>query len=131
LVTRNMEERKVLADMKDTIAEELNVKDVIFHEREDELVEYKAKANFRVLGKQLGKDMKAAAAQIAQLSGEQIAEILSGEKLVFDVAGKSVELDSENVVVDRIEKDGLKVVNDGTLTVGLDTKITELLSKEG
>lgn len=131
LVTRNLEERKVLADMKDTIAEELNVKDVIFHEREDELVEYKAKANFRVLGKQLGKDMKAAAAQIAQLTGEQIAEILSGEKLVFDVAGKSVELDSENVVVDRIEKDGLKVVNDGTLTVGLDTKITDSLSKEG
>ncbi len=131
LVTRDAEERKVLADMKDTIAEELNVKNVIFHEREDELVEYKAKANFRVLGKQLGKDMKAAAGQIAQLTSEQITEILSGGKLVFDVAGRSVELDSENVIVDRIEKDDLKVINDGTLTIGLDTKITDALNKEG
>ncbi|MBQ3686536.1 MAG: isoleucine--tRNA ligase, partial [Treponema sp.] len=94
-------------------------------------VEYKAKANFRVLGKQLGKDMKAAAGQIAQLTSEQIAEILGGGKLVFDVAGRSVELDNENVIVDRIEKDDLKVINDGTLTVGLDTKITDSLSKEG
>ena len=63
LVTRNAEEKKVLSDMQNTIAEELNVKNVIFHEREDELVEYKAKANFRVLGKQLGGKMKAAAAE--------------------------------------------------------------------
>ena len=131
LVTRNIEEKKVLAEMEDTIAEELNVKKVIFHEREDELVEYKAKANFRVLGKQLGKGMKEAAAEIARLSDEQIAAILDGKALSITVGEQNIDLTCENVMVDRIEKDNLKVINDGTLTVGLDTKISDELKKEG
>ncbi|HBG66041.1 MAG TPA: isoleucine--tRNA ligase [Treponema sp.] len=131
LVTRNGEEKKVLAAMQDTIAEELNVKQVIFHEREDELVEYSAKANFRVLGKQLGAKMKLAAAEIAKLGGEHIAQILDGKPVSVKVDGADVALDAENVVVERKEKENLKVVNDGTLTVGLDTKITDILKKEG
>lgn len=131
LVTRNAEEKKVLSDMQDTIAEELNVKNVIFHEREDELVEYKAKANFRVLGKQLGGKMKAAAAEIAKLSSGQIEQILDGKSVSVKVDGEDVALSQENVLVERFEKEDLKVINDGTLTVGLDTKITDELKKEG
>ena len=119
LVTRNPDEKKVLQDMEDTIAEELNVKKVIFHEREDELVEYKAKANFRVLGKQLGPKMKLAAAEIEKLSNEQIAAILDGQKLSISVQDQDVDLSSENVIVERFEKEDLKVINEGTLTVGL------------
>ena len=117
--------------MEDSIREELNVKKVEFHDREDELVEYKAKANFKVLGKELGPLMKAAASIIASLNSEQIQSILEGTKLTIDVEGKSVELDEEKVIVERFEKDNLKVLNDGTLTVGLDSKITDELKKEG
>ena len=131
LVTRNAEEKKVLAEMEDAIREELNVKKVVFHDREDELVEYKAKANFKVLGKELGGLMKAAATKIAALGQEEIQSILDGSKLALDVEGKSVDLTEEKIIVERIEKEGLKVVNDGTLTVGLETNITDELKKEG
>ena len=131
LVTRNSQERNVLEDMKDTIAEELNVKAVVFHEREDELVEYKAKANFRTLGKELGSKMKAAATVIQALSTEQIEKIIVGEPVSIDVDEQEVELNADKVIVERFEKENLKVVNDGTLTVALDTKITEELKKEG
>ena len=131
LVTRNSDEKRVLAEMEDSIREELNVKKVEFHDREDELVEYKAKANFKVLGKELGPKMKAAASIIMTLSSEQIQSILEGTKLTIDVDGTSVELNEEKVIVERLEKDGLKVLNDGTLTVGLDSKITDELKKEG
>ena len=131
LVTRNAEERKVLEGMIDTIREELNVKEVIFHEREDELVEYKAKANFKVLGKELGAKMKAAAEKIVELKNEAIADILNGKKVSVDVDGQNVDLNTEKIIVERIEKEDLKVVNDGTLTVGLDTKVTDELKKEG
>ena len=131
LVTRNSDEKRVLAEMEDSIREELNVKKVEFHDREDELVEYKAKANFKVLGKELGSKMKAAASIIMTLSSEQIQSILEGTKLTIDVDGTSVELNEEKVIVERLEKDGLKVLNDGTLTVGLDSKITDELKKEG
>ena len=131
LVTRNPNEKTVLAEMQDTIAEELNVKKVEFHDREDELVEYKAKANFKVLGKELGPLMKKAAGIIAGLSSEQIQAILDGSKVTIDVDGTSVDLTEEKVLVDRFEKDDLKVLNEGTLTVGLDSKVTDELKKEG
>jgi len=131
LVTRDANEKRVLAEMEDSIREELNVKKVEFHDREDELVEYSCKANFKVLGKELGPKMKAAAAVIQTLTSEQIQSILEGTSLTIDVDGTSVELTAEKVIVDRSEKDGLKVLNDGTLTVGLDSKITDELKKEG
>lgn len=131
LVTRNEDEKRVLAEMEDSIREELNVKKVEFHDREDELVEYKCKANFKVLGKELGPKMKKAASVIQELSSEQIQSILEGTNLSIDVDGTPIELNSEKILVERLEKDGLKVLNEGTLTVGLDSKITDELKKEG
>ena len=131
LVTRDPEERKVLESMVDAIAEELNVKKVNFHEREDELVHYSAKANFRVLGKELGSKMKVAAGIIATLKNEQISDILSGKNVEIDVEGQKVELNTEKIIVERTEKEDLKVLNDGTITIGLETKVTDELKKEG
>ena len=131
LVTRKAEEKTVLQEMLDSIKEELNVKNVIFHDRDDELVEYKAKANFKVLGKELGGLMKEAASQIASLANNAIQSILDGSKFTIEVGGKSVDLTEDKIIVDRIEKEDVKVINEGTLTVGLDTKITDELKKEG
>nr|MCR5172383.1 isoleucine--tRNA ligase [Treponema sp.] len=131
LVTRDAAERKVLENMQDTIAEELNVKKVIFHEREDELVSYSAKANFRTLGKELGPKMKLAAGVIATLDGSKISDILGGKAVTIDVEGQKVELNTDKIIVERTEKENLKVLNDGTITIGLDTKVTEELKKEG
>lgn len=75
--------------------------------------------------------MKSVASEIVKLSSEQIQSLLDGRKLSVDVNGKVIELDSEKVIVERIEKQDLKVLNDGTLTVGLDSKITDELKKEG
>jgi len=131
LVTRDADERKVLEEMKDTIAEELNVKFVEFHDKESDLVEYSAKANFKVLGKMLGPKMKAAAAEIVKLSGSEIAAIVDGGTASIKVDGEDVTLNAETIIVERKEKEDLKVINEGTLTVALDTKVTEELKKEG
>ncbi|MCM1321147.1 MAG: isoleucine--tRNA ligase [Bacteroides sp.] len=130
-VTRNPEEKAVLLEMEESIREELNVKKVVFHEREDELVVYRAKANFRTLGKELGSLMKAASAAIAELGQESVQSILSGSTLSLDVQGTAVELNADKIIVERLEKDNLKVINDGTLTVALDAEITEELRLEG
>jgi isoleucyl-tRNA synthetase len=131
LVTRVAEERAVLSAMEDILREELNVKSVLFRENEEELVEYSAKANFRVLGKSLGKDMKVAAAAIETLSPESIVEILAGRSVDIEIPGRLVRCDAESVEVRRIEKPGLKVLNEGTLTVALDTIVTPELLREG
>ncbi len=131
LVTRNPEEKTVLLEMEESVREELNVKEVIFHDKEEDLVEYSAKANFRVLGKELGTSMKIAAAQIEMLTSLEIQSILDGSTLSIEVEGVTVELTAEKIIINRIEKANLKVVNEGTLTVGLDTEVTEELQLEG
>lgn len=131
LVTKNQEEKASLLEMLDIIKEELNVKDAILREDEEQLVEYSAKANFRVLGKELGKDMNTAATIIEQLGNKEIMSLLEGNTLVIDVAGRSVPINSDKVVINRIEKANLKVINEGSLTVALNTDITEELFDEG
>jgi isoleucyl-tRNA synthetase len=131
LVTRDPRERAVLLEMEDIIREELNVKEVIFRDDEEDLVSYKAKANFRVLGKELGKDMKQGAEIIENLEPRQIAGLLDGSSLVIEVAGKSIEITKDKVDVRREERAGLKVINEGTLTVALDAEITRTLLDEG
>ncbi len=131
LVTRDPAEKKVLVEMEEIVREELNVKNVVFRDNEEDLVEYQAKANFRVLGKELGKDMKVAAERIEALSQAEIQGLLEGAVLAIEVAGRTVELTTDKLDVRRLEKANLRVVNEGSLTVGLDTEVTEELSKEG
>ncbi len=130
-VTRNADEKTVLLSMEESIREELNVKKVVFHEREDELVEYKAKANFRTLGKELGPLMKEASALIAGLDQRSIQSVLDGAVLSIEIGGKPIELTQDKIIVERFEKSTLKVINEGTLTVALDSEITEELRLEG
>jgi isoleucyl-tRNA synthetase len=131
LVTKDSGERAVLEEMADLLREELNVKEVVFRDDEEELVDYSAKANFRSLGKELGKDMKAAAELIERLPAKDIAAILAGKPVAIEVMGKRVELSPEKVEVRRSEKAGLKVQNEGSLTIALDTAIDRALLEEG
>ncbi len=134
LVTRDKAEKTILYEMSEIIAEELNVKEVIFRENEEDLVEYNAKANFKVLGRELGKDMKAAAARIEQLSVSEITSLMEGATLNIEFDGKdktTLDLNSDSIVIQRSEKEGLKVLNEGSLTVALDPEITDELLKEG
>ncbi len=136
LVTRNLDEKNALVEMADIIREELNVKELIFSDNEEALIEYEVKANFRVLGKELGKDMKAAAARIAALSHDEIRSVIEGATLSIDVtcddkSVRSIDITADKLDIRRNEKAALRVLNEGTLTVGLDTEITRELKLEG
>jgi isoleucyl-tRNA synthetase len=134
LVTRDRAEKTILYEMSEIISEELNVKEVIFRDNEEELVEYSAKANFKVLGRVLGKDMKTAAARIEQLTPSEITSLMEGATLSIEFKGQehtNLDLTADSIAVQRSEKEGLKVFNEGSLTVALDPEITEELLKEG
>ncbi|MBQ3647752.1 MAG: isoleucine--tRNA ligase [Spirochaetia bacterium] len=131
LVTKDPVEKVILQEMESIIAEELNVKEISIRDNEEELVEYSCKANFRVLGKELGKDMKAGADIISKFGGDEIRSLLDGATLAIDVNGKSYDITKDEIVVTRTEKGNLKVMNEGSLTIGLDTTITLELKQEG
>jgi isoleucyl-tRNA synthetase len=136
LVTRSPDEKSALLEMAEIIREELNVKNVSFSDNEEDLVEYSVKANFRALGKTLGKDMNAAAARIEALSQDEIRGLLEGASLSLDVAlegggTRAVEITADKLDIRRNEKANLRILNEGTLTVGLDTELSAELSMEG
>jgi isoleucyl-tRNA synthetase len=131
LVTKDQRERAVLREMENIIRDELNVKDVVFRENEEELVSYSAKANFRVLGKQLGKSMKNVAGRIAAFSPDEIQSLIDGATLSLEVDDRTLDIDISSVIVERHEKENLRVLNEGSLTVALDAEITEELYQEG
>lgn len=131
LVTKDVEEQSILQEMESIIREELNVKQVIYRDNEEDLVVYSAKANYKVLGRQLGKDMKEVANLIGALSMEEISSILNGEPLSLTYSNGAIDLDENAIVIQRTEKENMKVLNEGNLTVGLDSEMTKELLLEG
>jgi isoleucyl-tRNA synthetase len=131
LVTRDRDERNILIEMEDIVRDELNVKEVIYRDNEEDLVEYRAGANYRVLGKQLGKHMKDAAAKIQALSGPEIVSLMEGATLSMDLGERVFDLTIDGVTIQREEKENLRVLNEGSLTVALNAEITDDLRREG
>jgi len=131
LVTTDQSERSVLEKLGEIIKEELNVKEVLLDENEDKLVDISAKANFKALGKKLGKDMKKAADLIAKIDSKQTAELRGGGNVTITDGDFSFELSAEDVLINRTEKSGLFVMNEGTLTVALNAELNDALKQEG
>ncbi len=131
LVTKEPAEKRILREMEEIIREELNVKDILYKENEEDLVTYSAKPNYKLLGKSLGKHMKEVAEKIQNLSMSEIQSILEGATLHLDYDGGTLELSKEGIIVQRSEKEHMKVLNEDSLTVGIDTEVTEELKQEG
>jgi isoleucyl-tRNA synthetase len=125
--------RADLEAMRDVIAEELNVKEVELGADEEMLVHLSIKANFKVLGKKLGKRMKAAADAVATLGLAEIRALRAGKtvELAMTDGEGAVALAAEDVIINRQEKEGMTVANEGDITVALDTRLTPELLAEG
>ncbi len=114
------------------IADELNVKKVDFCDDEEQLIKRSCKANFKALGARLGKEMKVAAARIAQLTGSEIGSILSGNALELQLADGRVEkITADDLVINREERPGLVASSENGVTIALETALTPELEAEG
>jgi len=122
-----------LRPMAGLIADELNVKEVAFAADELAFVKLTAKANFKTLGRRLGKRMKAAADAIAALPPASLTAVAEGQPCMIDPGdgGPAIELATEDVLVQREEREGLTVANAGALTLALETALDEALVREG
>ena len=90
-----------------------------------------AQANFRVLGKRLGKHMKEVADQIKTLDLENIRRLQDGGSVTLQHANGEVTLTLEDVLIQRSQREGLLVESSGSVTIALDTQLNESLIKEG
>ncbi|MDP2360320.1 MAG: isoleucine--tRNA ligase [bacterium] len=113
--------------MAGLIREELNVREIEISRDEHELVEISVKPNFRTLGKRFGPRMKEAAALIEGWGLREIAMLEHGEML--EVLGEQVKW--EDLLIQRKEREGLKVITEHGFTIALDTELTPDLLLEG
>ena len=95
------------------------------------MLEKKVKCNFRIMGKKFGKLMKPIAAEVANLSQEDIANLEKNGKFTLQVENQPVTIEREDVDIVSEDIPGWSVANDGALTVALDLSITPELRKEG
>lgn len=122
---------RFLRDQVHLIAEELNVKEIHFGTHEQEFVHLKAKPNFRILGKKVGKQMKAAQTAIEAMPQEKLELLMDGENTSILLDGHPLELTPEDVQVEREVREGLIASNQGAITIALDTTLTDTLLVEG
>lgn len=120
-----------LRDQQHLIADELNVKEIVFETDEEQFVTLKAKPNFRVLGKKVGKMMKAAQTAIEQMNQKLLSHLLEGTNVTLTIEGQPVELTPEDVQVERQIRDGMIALNQGHLTIALNTNLNDDLISEG
>ena len=113
------------------ILDELNIKAWGSRGADDgQLVRLRAKANFRVLGKRVGKAMKAVAAAVAELGAPDIATLRAGGSV--DLGPElGVEVGPEDVEITVESKADFDVETDGRLVLWLDTELDAALIAEG
>jgi isoleucyl-tRNA synthetase len=131
LITSNGELLAALEKQTQLIADELNVKKIELHSDETKFVQWLAKPNFPVLGKKIGKLMPQAQKAIQAFDRKQIQLLSSGKKVQIEINGEVIDLEPQDVQIERKVKEGLAAGNEGDLTVALDTSVDDALLQEG
>jgi len=122
---------QALNHVADLIRAEVNVKELAIvpaDKSEIKLVK-KIKPQFKVLGKKVGAQMKAVAAEIAAMTQDQIAQMeVEG---TYRLSTVDYQLTAEDVEILTEDMPGWLVVNNGVLTIALDIELTQELIEEG
>jgi len=119
--------RAAVESHRSLIREELNVRTVNVSDDETGLVVLSAKANFKVLGPRLGKRTREVAAHIEALDHITVAAILDGTSITIDDA----VITADDLVVTRAAAEGMVVAAEGSISLAIDTNLTEDLLVEG
>ncbi len=118
--------------MQAVLLEELNVKALEFIEDESSMVTITAKANFKALGPKLGAEVKTAASKIAELDPLKLKSAFDSDgKYSIEVAGESFDLEPGDVSFFYQGPEGMEVLVEDNIFVGLDTTIDHDLELEG
>ncbi|MBD0320644.1 MAG: class I tRNA ligase family protein [Gemmatimonadetes bacterium] len=120
-------DEELLAILRD----ELNVKQVAFMDRAEELVTFSARPNFKVIGAKFGKATPRVGAAIRDLASEAIAAWRGGAPLTVQADGETYTLTGDELDVVQGAKGDFVVQAEGGFTLALDPTLTPELRAEG
>ncbi len=114
------------------IREELNIRELVYLADAAELMDYRFKPQLRTLGKKLGSRLNAAKELISALPGRETITALREEgSVTITIDGEDIILDTEDLLVENVQPEGLSTQADRDYTVSLDTTLTDELIEDG
>ena len=123
-------QREIIDSMKQLILNEVNVKELKLVSGDEGILVKRVKPDFKKLGPKFGKQMKAVAKAISEMSQQQISGLERNGQITLSVDSPVV---IEAVDVEIISEDipGWLVANEGNITVALDITVSDELRREG
>ncbi|MGA0154662.1 MAG: isoleucine--tRNA ligase [Flavobacteriaceae bacterium] len=123
--------REAVEPIKELLASEINVKEIVLLEDASSIIVKEIKPNFKTLGPKYKPQMKGIASAIAQLSQSDILEIEQQGEYALEVEGEQIKLHLEDVIITNKDIEGWLVASSGNYTVALDISLSESLVNEG
>jgi isoleucyl-tRNA synthetase len=123
-------EKQILA-VKDLILSEVNVKELELLKDTSGVLVKKVKPNFKTIGPKYGKQMKAISAMVNQWGVDDIVSIEKNKGWKGEVNGEDIALDLTDFDIVTDDIPGWLISTNGSLTVALDTTISDELKQEG
>jgi isoleucyl-tRNA synthetase len=125
-------EREAVVRNERLILDELNIKGLVLTEDATGLVGYCIKPNLRTLGPKHGKVLPKITIALAEADGSAIAaRVAAGESFDLVVAGETLSLDPNDVIVETTAPENLCCCEETQTVVAIDTKLTDELIQEG
>lgn len=119
-------------DPRSIIAEELNIKEVLFTEDVEQFVSYSFKPQLRLLGQKFGKKLGEVRNALAELDGQKAKkELDTTGTLKLALSDGEASLTEEELLIEPMQVPGYETLSDRGVTVVLDTNLTDALIEEG
>jgi isoleucyl-tRNA synthetase len=127
----NDDDKSLYQSIEDIVKSEVNVKEFEYVDANSGLFVKSAKANFKLLGTKLGKDMAAIAKQIAAMTQTEISEIERNGSI--DLKGTEIKysIDKSEIEIVTSDMPGYLVSSENGITLALDITMSEDLLDEG
>ncbi|NLZ82900.1 MAG: isoleucine--tRNA ligase, partial [Clostridiales bacterium] len=125
-------EKELALFFKEIIADELNIKEVLFAQDVSDYTSYSFKPQLKTLGPKFGKQIGALRNILSELDGQKaMAEINSTGKLTISLDGVDTAIEKEDLLIETAQAEGFVSDSDRGITVVLDTNLSEELIEEG
>lgn len=114
------------------VAEELNVKSVVFTDDASAFTTYSIKPQLKTMGPKYGKLIGKIGEHLKSVDGnEYVAKWNAGETISFVIDDITIDMQAEDALTEMTEKAGFVAEADQSVTVVLDTNLTKELLDEG
>jgi isoleucyl-tRNA synthetase len=121
-----------LEEHDELLRDELNVEAIDYAKDATKYITYQVQPNFKRLGPRLGKLLPACKEALGKADGGQLlAQMTAAGKVTLSLAGETVELDSEDIQVRLLAKEGWAAAQGSGCVVVLSTEITRDLRLKG